>query len=184
MGARIVITQNRESVNPIWEGNSTNLLTNGSKSNTIFVEVQIRMDLGEYLIQARNARGMSQRDLAEKSGVSPAEISRVESGKRQNASPAVLRALADTLVISYPYLLQLAGYMDDPAPEEPQVEGVFKDEETGEMVDLPKGARQMMQTDALWANVAYRVSRELSENDRRILTDQAMAFLNRKRDGR
>ena len=56
------------------------------------------MDLGSYLIQVRNERGYSQRDLAEKSGVSPAEISRVESGKRQKPSPAVLRAIADTLV--------------------------------------------------------------------------------------
>ena len=46
------------------------------------------MDLGSYLIQVRNERGYSQRDLAEKSGVSPAEISRVECGKRQKPSPA------------------------------------------------------------------------------------------------
>ena len=58
------------------------------------------MDLGSYLIQVRNERGYSQRDLAEKSGVSPAEISRVESGKRQKPSPAVLRAIADTLAES------------------------------------------------------------------------------------
>ena len=90
------------------------------------------MDLGSYLIQVRNERGYSQRDLAEKSGVSPAEISRVESGKRQKPSPAVLRAIADTLVISYPYLMQLAGYMDETAPDEaPATEDVFRDESTG-----------------------------------------------------
>lgn len=140
------------------------------------------MNLGEYLIRARNERGYSQRDLAEKSGVSPAEISRVESGKRQKPSPVVLRALADTLVISYPYLLQLAGYMDDPAQGEEDVNDVFLDEETGEMVDLPRGAQEMMQTDPLWANIAYRVSRELSESDRAILTNTAKAFLARKRE--
>lgn len=118
------------------------------------------MDLGEYLIRVRSDRGYSQRDLAEKSGISPAEISRVESGKRQKVSPAVLRALAETLQVDYPYLLTLAGYMDDPDPH----------------------SREMMATDSDWANVAFRVSRELSESDRRILTDQAMAFLNRKRD--
>ena len=52
------------------------------------------MDLRSYLIQIRKERGFSQRDLAEKSGVSPAEISRVESGFRQKPSPAVLRAIA------------------------------------------------------------------------------------------
>ena len=122
------------------------------------------MDLGSYLIQVRNERGYSQRDLAEKSGVSPAEISRVESGKRQKPSPAVLRAIADTLVISYPYLMQLAGYMDETAPDEaPATEDVFRDESTGRIVDVSSGAREMLQNDAAWANVAYRVSRELSE---------------------
>ena len=50
------------------------------------------------------------------------------------------------------------------------------------MVDLPRGAQEMMQTDPLWANVAYRVSRELSESDRAILTNTAKAFLARKRE--
>ena len=139
------------------------------------------MNLGEYLIRIRNERGYSQRDLAEKSGVSPAEISRVESGKRQKPSPTVLRALADTLVISYPYLLQLAGYMDEPSSSDEDIDDVFMDEVTGEMVDLPRGAQEMMQNDPLWANVAFRVSRELSESDRAILTSTAQAFLNRKR---
>lgn len=137
------------------------------------------MDLGSYLVSVRNERGFSLRELAEKCGVSPAEISRVESGKRLKPSPVVLRAIADALVISYPYLLQLAGYMDD-ENQEPPVEEVFHDEVTGRMVDGGSGAREMLRQDAAWANVAYRVSRELSESDRRILTDQVMAFLRRK----
>ena len=75
------------------------------------------MELGSYLIQIRNERGFSQRDLAEQCGVSPAEISRLESGKRQKPSPTMLRAIADSMVISYPYLMQLAGYLE--APEDP-----------------------------------------------------------------
>ena len=140
------------------------------------------MELGEYLIQARSERGYSQRDLAEKSGVSPAEVSRVESGKRQKPSPAVLRAFAETLVISYPYLLQLAGYMDEPGSSEeaPAAEEVFRDERTGRIVDVSSGAREMLQADAAWANVAYRVSRELSDEDRQALTAMAMAYLQQK----
>ena len=140
------------------------------------------MDLGSYLIQVRNERGYSQRDLAEKCGVSPAEISRVESGKRQKPSPAVLRAIAETLVISYPYLLQLAGYMEEPGDgaEHPATEEVFRDGRTGRIVDISSGAREMMEADADWANVAYRVSRELSEDDRKMLTVLAMEYLKRK----
>jgi transcriptional regulator with XRE-family HTH domain len=136
------------------------------------------MDLRSYLIQIRKERGFSQRDLAEKSGVSPAEISRVESGFRQKPSPAVLRAIAETLVISYPYLMQLAGYMDEPEEAEtPETEDVFRDERTGRIVDVSSGAREMLRSDAAWANVAYRVSRELSEEDRQMLTVLAMQYL-------
>ena len=140
------------------------------------------MDLRSYLIQIRKERGFSQRDLAEKSGVSPAEISRVESGFRQKPSPAVLRAIAETLVISYPYLMQLAGYMDgeENDGEQPATEEVFRDERTGRIVDVSSGAREMLQADAAWANVAYRVSKELSEEDRQALTAMAMAYLKQK----
>ena len=141
------------------------------------------MDLGSYLIQVRNERGYSQRDLAEKSGVSPAEISRVESGRRQKPSPAVLRAIAETLVVSYPYLMQLAGYMDGPEAESvPAPEDVFRDEATGRIVDVSSGAREMLQNDAAWANVAYRVSRELGEKDRQMLTVLAMEYLKRQEE--
>ena len=140
------------------------------------------MELGSYLIQIRNERGYSQRDLAEKSGVSPAEISRVESGKRLKPSPSVLRAIADTLVISYPYLMQLAGYMDEPEEAEtPETEDVFRDERTGRIVDVSSGAREMLRSDAAWANVAYRVSRELNEEDRQMLTVLAMQYLKKHR---
>lgn len=137
------------------------------------------MELGSYLIRIRNERGLSQRDLAEQCGVSPAEISRLESGKRQKPSPTMLRAIADSMVISYPYLLQLAGYLEAPAEGEanPEPEAVFRDERTGRIVDISSGAREMVETDAAWANVAFRVSRELNERDRRKLTRLAMEYL-------
>ena len=137
------------------------------------------MDLGAYLIQVRNERGFSQRELADHCGVSPAEISRLESGKRQKPSPSALRALADALVISYPYLMQLAGYMETPEGEEqnPEPEAVFRDGRTGQIVDVSSGAREMIEADADWANVAFRVSRELNERDRRKLTRLAMEYL-------
>ena len=137
------------------------------------------MDLGSYLLQLRKERGFSLRDLAEKCGVSASEISRLEGGQRQKPSPAVLRALADTLVISYPYLMQLAGYMDEPEgePAQPETEEVLRDGRTGSIVDLSSGMREMYRTDAAWASVAFRVSRELNEKDRQMLTRLAMEYL-------
>ena len=105
------------------------------------------MTLGEYLISARAERCVSQRELAEKCGISSAEISRVESGKRQKPSPTILKAVADALVISYPYLMSLAGYSQETREEEQTFEQVFRDED-GQIVDVVRGVREMFSKDA------------------------------------
>lgn len=138
------------------------------------------MTLGEYLIRARSERGYSQRDLAEKCGISAAEISRVESGKRQKPSPTILRSVAEALVISYPYLMELAGYSLETHEEEKTFEHVFRDRD-GQIVDVNRGVKEMFTRDAAWANVAFRVSSELSDHDRQILTDMANVYLERRR---
>jgi transcriptional regulator with XRE-family HTH domain len=58
----------------------------------------------ERLRGAREARGMSQSDLASKTGLQPAAISHFETGQR---SPSFenLRKLADALSLSVDYLL-------------------------------------------------------------------------------
>ncbi|MDR7238770.1 helix-turn-helix domain-containing protein [Neobacillus drentensis] len=70
------------------------------------------MSFGEYLKQLRKNMSISQRELAEKSGVSNAEISRIETGGRQKISPDVLRAIAPILEIPYEELMDKAGYIN------------------------------------------------------------------------
>ena len=139
------------------------------------------MTLGAYLIQLRNEKNYSQRDLAEKCGVSGAEISRIESGKRQKPSPTMLKAMAQALGVEYSDLMKLAGYVEEKHEEDKIFELVFKDDETGEIVDVVRGVKEMFRKDATWANVAYRVSHELNDEDRRILTEMTKAYLNSKR---
>ena len=52
-----------------------------------------------------------------------------------------------------------------------------------DMSKLPKEypTKEMFQKDATWANVAYRVSSELSDSDREILTGLAMTYLEKRR---
>lgn len=69
------------------------------------------MSFGEYLKQLRKEKSISQRELAEKSGVSNAEISRIETGGRQKISPDVLRAIAPILEVPYEELMDKAGYI-------------------------------------------------------------------------
>ena len=139
------------------------------------------MTLGTYLIQLRNEKGYSQRDVAEKCGVSAAEISRIESGKRRKPSPTLLKAMAQALGVEYSDLMKLAGYIEEKHEEDKIFELVFKDDETGEVVDVVRGVKEMFRKDATWANVAYRVSHELSDDDRRVLTEMTLSYLNSKR---
>ncbi|MCM3163743.1 helix-turn-helix domain-containing protein [Metabacillus litoralis] len=73
------------------------------------------MSFGEYLKQLRKDKSISQRELAEKSGISNAEISRIETGGRQKISPDVLRAIAPILEVPYEELMDKAGYISSNA---------------------------------------------------------------------
>lgn len=70
--------------------------------------------LGDFLKKIRLEKGLSQRELADKSGISNSEISRIESGERQLSSPAVLKSLAFALNVSYSDFYKAAGYVDEP----------------------------------------------------------------------
>ncbi len=72
---------------------------------------------GSNLAAARTARGISQRELAELSGISSAAISRYESHDRKSASslPTVLR-LARALRVHIAWLLLNEGPRDLDAP--------------------------------------------------------------------
>ena len=140
------------------------------------------MTLGTYLIQLRGEKGYSQRDLAEKCGVSAAEICRIESGKRQKPSVNLMKAMAKALDIEYSDLMKLAGYIEEKHEQDKIFELVFKDDETGEIVDVVRGVKEMFRKDATWANVAYRVSHELSDDDRRVLTEMTLTYLKSKRE--
>ncbi|CEP83723.1 helix-turn-helix domain-containing protein [Paraclostridium sordellii] len=67
--------------------------------------------IGEYLKALRLENKLSQRALAEKSGVSNAEISRIESGERKKPSEEVLRALALVLKVDFNDIFEKYGYL-------------------------------------------------------------------------
>jgi transcriptional regulator with XRE-family HTH domain len=61
--------------------------------------------LGKRLMELREERGLTQRQLAEKAGLSVAFLSEVENGKRNLSSGKLLR-LADELGASLDYLMR------------------------------------------------------------------------------
>ena len=70
------------------------------------------MSLGEFLREKRLEKDWSQRDLAAASGISNAEISRLEAGKRKEPSASVLQVLAKALDTPVEELLKQAGLIE------------------------------------------------------------------------
>ncbi|PZT51983.1 helix-turn-helix domain-containing protein [Paenibacillus silvae] len=68
--------------------------------------------LGVYLKKQRKKRGLNLVELSQLSGVSSAQISRIETGKRGIPKPDTLKKLSLALMISYEDLMMRAGYLE------------------------------------------------------------------------
>lgn len=135
------------------------------------------MSFGSYLKSLREQNNFSQRDLAEKSGVSNAEISRLETGGRKKPSPIVLKALAPCLGVAYAELMQQAGYTEETVDHPGYTENLYRNE-NGQLVDIITRAKDMYKKDSGWANLAYRVTAsELTENELNIIKSQTEVLL-------
>lgn len=69
-------------------------------------------ELGKTISEAREKLGISQRELARKSNMDCAEVSRIEAGKRLKPNVLYLKGIAETLNLSMIDLMKLAGYND------------------------------------------------------------------------
>jgi transcriptional regulator with XRE-family HTH domain len=77
----------------------------------------------DRLREVRERRGLSQTDLAKRTGLQPSAISHFETGKRAPSFDN-LRKLADALGESIDYLL---GRSDAPGTTTPEAERIFRD---------------------------------------------------------
>ena len=122
------------------------------------------MTFGEYLKELRKSKGLTQKELAELSGFSNAEISKIESGVRKKPSPDLLKAIAPHLEVPYELLMSKAGYLEEVVTHKSYVEYIFMDDD-GSLADIVRKAKEMQEADSDWANIAYRVSKELPKED-------------------
>ena len=66
--------------------------------------------------EVRIRQGLSQEELSEKSGVSAANISRIETGETKNPRPSTMRRLASALGVSvYALWIEEDKKTDDPS---------------------------------------------------------------------
>jgi hypothetical protein len=76
--------------------------------------------------------------------------------------------------------MKIAGYIEERHEDDKFYELVFKDSD-GNVVDVKRGLKEMFRRDEDWANVAYRVSKELSDSDRETIKEITLAFLKNKK---
>ena len=73
--------------------------------------------IGELITKARTEQQISSRRLAQLTGISSSEMSKIESGERENPSPIHLREIAKILNLNQIECFQIAGYLDADAHE-------------------------------------------------------------------
>lgn len=73
---------------------------------------------GAYHKKFREKRGYSINKLSQKSGVSAAHISRLESEKRPAPAPEIIEKLAKALDANYEEMMRAAGYLPQTIKEE------------------------------------------------------------------
>ena len=70
-------------------------------------------DFGQYLKKIRKDRNMSVNQLATYSGISNAQISRIENGLRNAPKPETIKKLSQALKVDYQEMMQVAGYTEE-----------------------------------------------------------------------
>jgi HTH-type transcriptional regulator, competence development regulator len=121
--------------------------------------------LGDLLLSARKRLGFSLRDAEDASGVSNAYISMIESGRRVDPHPNILKKLAEAYGLEIDEILKAAGYRDqEPQPdnEEAEIERLYREA----MVDpaFAFGRRSKIKIDYPMKKVIAQMYKELKEN--------------------
>lgn len=86
------------------------------------------LTLGSAIRQLRGAAGLTQKELAERLGISPTYVSHLEAGRKE-PSVQLLRDLAKSLDVPFGFLLAIVLWVDLPPAEraayQPLMEGLL-----------------------------------------------------------
>ncbi|EJO5348251.1 helix-turn-helix transcriptional regulator [Clostridium botulinum] len=134
------------------------------------------MKFGDFLKNIRKEKGLSQRQLAELANVSNTEISRIESGERQNPSPNILKSISKHIGISYSELMIKAGYIDESIDHEKYTEHIFRNGD-GKLADTIKLAKNIHDKDSEILTIMNRVTSELPQEDIKAIKEFANFYL-------
>ena len=65
--------------------------------------------LGEVIAEAREKKGLSQRQLAKEANINNSELSKIESGIRKEPNPKILRKISNIIDVNYNDLMYMIG---------------------------------------------------------------------------
>lgn len=123
--------------------------------------------IGAYLKAKREERGMTLRQVEEISGVSNAYLSMIESGRRKDPHPRILKSLAAAYRVELETLMKIAGYLDSSAAEQDKfdVEELFQQAMNDETVNT--GHRFRGELDFEAKRVIATLYREKKQRDKK-----------------
>lgn len=103
-------------------------------------------ELGKYIAEAREKKGISQRDLAKNIKVSNASVARIENGTVVSPDPVILRKIAEVLEVDYNYLLVLNKTIDDAGDDIREIARAAKNMSPDERARMLEILRQEFKT--------------------------------------
>ncbi|QOR83834.1 helix-turn-helix domain-containing protein [Geobacillus stearothermophilus] len=121
---------------------------------------------GSYIRQLREKKGYTVNQLSLYSGVSSAQISRIENGLRGVPKPETIKKLSEALGHSYEDLMQAAGYLDDNA--QPKLPELTEKDERDIQKELERLIRGLKTGSGFTAFGGMDID-ELDEEDRELL---------------
>ena len=129
--------------------------------------------IGEVIAEAREKKGLSQRQLAKIANINNSELSKIESGIRKEPSPKILRKISNVLDVNYSDLMYMIGLGIEVSPLNPFIKDYYsklKGDELNEAEVNVLGNKQNLEKLVL--------SCEEKLNDEKILDTEKELLLN------
>lgn len=129
--------------------------------------------IGKVIAEAREKKGLSQRQLAKIANINNSELSKIESGIRKEPSPRILRKISNVLDVNYSDLMYMIGLGIEVSPLNPFIKDYYsklKGDELNEAEVNVLGNKQNLEKLVL--------SCEEKLNDEKILDTEKELLLN------
>lgn len=82
--------------------------------------------IGELIAEAREKKGLSQRQLAKIAKISNAELSKIESGERETPNPKTLRKISNIIDVNYNDMMYMIGLGIEVSPLNPFIKDYYE----------------------------------------------------------